>query len=96
MDTIKRIELIVPSVEVNEVIKRFKKVDIIKYSLIHHVVGRGDKGEVLEDLDDQSGNTYILATCMSGQEDKLFWELQPILQRFGGTYLVSDAVCYRC
>ncbi len=96
MDTIKRIEMIVPSIEVNAVIKRLKKVGVVKYSLIHHVVGRGEMGETVEDWDDHSGNTYILTTCQAGKEDEIFWELQPILRKFGGMCLVSDAVCYRC
>jgi hypothetical protein len=96
MDIVKRIEIIVPSIEVNAVLKRFAKVGVVKYNLINHVVGRSETGEVVEDWDDQSGNTYILTTCKAGEEDKLFWELQPILQKFGGLCLVSDAVCYRC
>jgi hypothetical protein len=96
MDTIKRIELVVPTIEVNEILKRLEKMGVTKYSIIRHVVGRGASGASLDDLDDQLSSTYILTTCQSGQEDGIFWELQPVLKKFGGMCLVSDAVCYKC
>ena len=96
MDTVKRIELVVPAIEANEVIKRLEHMGIVKYSIIRHVTGRGEFGLSTDDVDDQLTNTYILTTCMAGQEEGIFWELQPILQRFGGICLVSDAVCYKC
>lgn len=96
MDTIKRIEIVVPAIELKPVVKRLEKVGIIKYSIIRHVIGKGEFGESSDDLDDQLSSVYILTTCLAGQEDSLFLELQPILQKFGGVFLVSDAVCYRC
>ena len=96
MDTIKRIEIVVPAIELKPVIKRLEKLGIEKYSIIRHVIGRSEFGELTDDLDDQLSSVYILMTCLSGQEDGLFLELQPILQKFGGVFLVTDAVCYRC
>ena len=96
MDTIKRIELVVPTIELKPVIKRFKKLGIDKYSIIRHVIGRGEFGESSDDVDDQLTSVYILTTCLGGEEEALYLELQPILQKFGGVFLVSDAVCYRC
>jgi hypothetical protein len=96
MDTIKRIELVVPAIEVNEIIKRLENMGVTKYSIIRHVVGRGASGAYSDDVDNQLASTYILTTCMAGQENDIFWELQPILKKFGGMCLVSDAVCYKC
>jgi hypothetical protein len=96
MDTIKRIELVVPTIELKPVVKRLEKLGIHKYSIIRHVIGRGEFGESTDDLDDQLSNVYILTTCLAGQEDVLYLELQPILQKFGGVFLVTEAVCYRC
>jgi hypothetical protein len=96
MDTIKRIELVIPAIELKPVVKRLKKIGIDKYSIIRNVIGRGEFGESTDDLDDQLSSVYILTTCSAGQEDVLYLELQPILQKFGGVFLVTDAVCYRC
>lgn len=96
MDTIKRIELVVPAIEVNEIVKRLEKMGVAKYSIIRHVVGRGGSGAYSDDVDDQLTSTYILTTCKAGEENDIFWELQPILKKFGGMCLVSDAVCYKC
>lgn len=96
MDTIKRIEIIVPAIELKPVVKRLEKLGITKYNIIRQVIGRGEFGESSDDLDAQLSSVYILTTCLGGQEDAVFLELQPILQKFGGVFLVSDAVCYRC
>lgn len=96
MDTIKRIELVVPAIELKPVVKRLKKIGIDKYSIIRNVIGRGKFGESTDDLDDQLSSVYILTTCRAGQEQELYLELQPILQKFGGVFLVTDAVCYQC
>ncbi|MDF0556631.1 transcriptional regulator [Kamptonema sp. UHCC 0994] len=96
MDTIKRIEIVVPAIELKPVVKRLEKLGIIKYNIIRQVIGRGEFGESSDDLDAQLSSVYILTTCLGGQEDSVFLELQPILQKYGGVFLVSDAVCYRC
>ncbi|HLO52451.1 MAG TPA: transcriptional regulator [Kamptonema sp.] len=96
MDTIKRVEIVIPAIELKPVVKRLEKLGIVKYNIIRHVIGRGEFGESTDDLDDQLSSVYLLTTCLSGQEDLLYLELQPILQKFGGMFLVSDAVCYRC
>lgn len=96
MDTIKRLEIIVPAIELKPVLQRLEKMGINKYNIIRHVIGRGEFGESSDDLDDRLSNVYILTTCLAGQEDTLFLELQPIMEKFGGMFLVSDAVGYRC
>jgi hypothetical protein len=96
MDTIKRIEIVIPAIELKPVVQRLEKIGIHKYSIIRHVIGHGEFGESSDDLDDRLSSVYILTTCLAGQEDALFLELQPILQKFGGMFLVSNAVCYRC
>ena len=96
MDTIKRIELVVPAIELKPVLKRLEKLGIVKYNIIRHVIGRGEFGESSDDLDAQLSSVYILTTCLAGEEEALFLELQPILKKFGGVFLVSEAVCYQC
>jgi hypothetical protein len=96
MDTIKRLEIIVPAIELKPVLKLIEKMGINKYSIIRHVIGRGEFGESSDDLDGQLSSVYILTTCSAGQEGPLFSELQPIMEKFGGMFLVSDAVGYRC
>ncbi|MCG9892560.1 MAG: hypothetical protein MH252_15995 [Thermosynechococcaceae cyanobacterium MS004] len=96
MDTIKRIELVIPAIELKPVLRRLEKVGMDKYSIIRDVIGRGEFGESTDDLDGQLSSVYILTTCPAGEEETLYLELQPLLQKFGGVFLVSDAVCYRC
>lgn len=95
MNTIKRIEIIIPAIELKPVLKRLENKGVKKYSIIRHVVGRGEFGESTDDLDDQLSGVYILMTCAIGEEESLYLDLKPILEKFGGMFLVSDAVGYR-
>lgn len=95
VNTIKRVEIVIPAIELKPVLKRLEKFGIKKYSIIRNVVGRGEFGESTDDLDDQLSSVYILMTCLIGEEEPLYLELQPILEKFGGMFLVSDTVGYR-
>lgn len=93
--TIKRIEIVIPAIELKPVLRRLEQSGVKKYSVIRHVVGRGEFGESTDDLDDQLSSVYILVTCLVGEEEPIYLELKPILEKFGGMFLVSDAVGYR-
>ncbi len=94
MKSIKRIEIITSSVELNTVLATLRRLEISGYSIIRGVSGSGDRGITTCDLDvDGVCNDYVLALCEAAQEDALMTAIQPILDRYGGVCISTDATC---
>lgn len=92
MERGKRIEIVTNALEMRQVITLLAGHDIVAYTLVPGVVGRGEQGlQAGDDLTDASRNSYLLTTCRLDQLDRLVDALRRILRRFGGIYLVSDA-----
>jgi nitrogen regulatory protein PII len=89
---VKRVEIVVDSVELNKVIQLLEAAQVKGYTAIKDVIGRGQSG--LRDNDDPTGamsNVYVLVACGEDQLTQVVENLRPLLQRFGGICLVSDA-----
>jgi PII-like signaling protein len=62
------------------------------WTLLRGASGSGERGERLGDeITGISNNHLILSTCPPAKLDSLLADLRPVLQRFGGMCLVSDA-----
>lgn len=89
---VKRVEIIVSSLELKAVLAHFEEIGVTGYSIIRNVIGKGDRGRVDEEEElGLLGNDYLLASCSAEQAAMLQRMLLPILQRYGGICLVSDA-----
>jgi len=92
MKTVKRIEIITTSVELRKVLETLDKLHVAGYSIIRNVSGMGDRGSTSCDTDiDGTCNDYVLAICDETQEILVLAEMRPILQRYGGVCISSDA-----
>lgn len=90
MKPMKRIEVILPRGEADDLIDALDEASVSGYTLIPSVAGRGDRGRttpVLGNLD----NSYLLVACEAGQLRAVVESIRPFLRRFGGICLVSDA-----
>ncbi len=89
---IKRLEIITSSVELKKVLETLEKLGVQGYSIIRGVSGKDDRGITTCDLDvDGVCNDYILAICNPEQEASVLNAMHPILTRYGGVCISSDA-----
>jgi nitrogen regulatory protein PII len=93
MQPVKRIEIVVDSIELEKVIKILKDLEVSGYTIIKDVIGSGDRGlragnEVMTDV---FKNSYVLTACPEDKLMKVVEAIRPVLKRFGGICLVSDA-----
>ncbi|BBD61905.1 nitrogen regulatory protein P-II [Nostoc sp. HK-01] len=92
MEAIKKIEIVTNSLEITKVIEILEKVGVSGYTVIEDVTGKGDRGKVFNDLETHVlTNGYVISVCTHEQEQKLVTAIEPILKKFGGVCIVSDA-----
>lgn len=93
MNPVKRIEIIIDSIGVNELVGALKKQGANGYTIIPDVSGMGDRGPRMGDeLTDVFKNTYLIVACPEDQANRLIEAIRPYLKKFGGMCLVSDAM----
>lgn len=90
MKPMKRIEVILPQGEADELIRALEDKGVSAYTLIPSVSGRGDRGSTLHALG-QLDNSYLLVACDEANLHTLVEAIRPFLRRFGGICLVTDA-----
>lgn len=92
MRPVKRLEIVVETVELQKVVQLLVQVPVTSYTVVKDVVGCAERCmRDGDDLTDVITNVYVMAVCNADQVFDLVEGLRPILQRFGGTCLVSDA-----
>lgn len=92
MKPVKRIEIIIDSLDLKSCLDELESMGISGYTVIRDVVGSGDRGARSGDLlNDSMNNSYILIACELDQVEKITTLLRPKLQRYGGVCLISDA-----
>ncbi|MFM7365919.1 MAG: P-II family nitrogen regulator [Cuspidothrix sp.] len=92
MQNVKRIEIITNSLELQKVLKILDNVGISGYTIIEDVIGKGHRGKAIDDLEGHAlTNGYILTICSQEQEDQVLENIRPVLKKYGGVCIVSDA-----
>jgi nitrogen regulatory protein PII len=92
MRPVKRIEIVIDSLELAHLLKALEQAGVSGYTVIRDVAGTGDRGARAGDqLSDVLKNSYVITTCSEEQLQALVDEIRPSLKRFGGICLVSDA-----
>lgn len=92
MKDTKRIECVIDSVHVPLVIDALRSAGVNGYTVVRGASGWGDRGA--RQADGISGvfeNCVVLCACNASLLDAAVEKLQPILKRYGGVALVSDA-----
>jgi len=92
MQTIKRVEIVTDSLEMQEVIEMLESIGITGYTLIKDVLGKGERG--IQSGDELTGvfkNSLLLVACAAGEVPGLVEAIRPMLKKRGGICLVSDA-----
>jgi len=92
MRPVKRVEIVVDSVELPRVLRLMEARGLSGYSVIGGVTGKGERGvRSGDDLTDVFRNSYVLAACTEEELPALVEAVRPVLKRYGGICLVSDA-----
>lgn len=92
MHLVKRIEIIVNSVELGKILDGLKKGGVSGHIVIRNVAGHGLRGGS-EDLDmTMLDNVYIIAFCPPEKIKPAVEIIRPILNKFGGSCYISDAM----
>ncbi len=92
MHPVKRIEIIANSVELGKILDGLKQADVSGHLVIRNVAGHGIRGNS-EDLEmTMLDNVYVIAFCPPETLKRAVEIIRPILNKFGGTCYISDAI----
>lgn len=92
MIDVKRIELVVEAIEKEQVIAYLNSIEIRSFTIYHHVGGCGERGMRDEGVfGEKFENVTFVIACAETQLPSVMEILRPILKRYGGMCLVSDA-----
>jgi len=92
MIPIKRVEIVVDAIEVENLTRAMDRVGVSGYTVIRNVTGSGGRGVRRgDDLTDVFANRLVIVACEDEKLQQLVEEIRPILKRSGGVCLVSDA-----
>ena len=93
MESVKRVEIIAHSVELGRILDGLDKAGVPGYSVIRDVARKStrdhvSRGSSMTALD----NIYVLAFCSPAQVSAVAENIRPVLNKFGGSCFISDAV----
>ncbi|MCM1981660.1 P-II family nitrogen regulator [Lyngbya confervoides] len=92
MHEVKRIEIIANSFELGKLLAALEKSGVHNYAVIRNVAGKQFHAGN-EDLDmTMLDNVYILAFCTPDLLRQVVEAIRPLLNKFGGTCHVTDAL----
>lgn len=93
MDSVKRVEIIAHSVELSKILDGLDKAGVAGYSVIRDVAGKSTRDHVSRDSSMTAlDNIYVLAFCSPDQVSAVAQNIRPVLNKFGGSCFISDAV----
>lgn len=92
MQPVKRIEIVVDSPEIPELLSVLRAQGIRGYTLFTHLRGSGDRGDRLDDEPNGgNGNSCLVIAARPDAVAGIIEAIRPILRRRGGMCLISDA-----
>lgn len=92
MMPVKRIEIIIDSLELPDVLEKLEAAGVSGYTVIKDATGKGERGtRGGGELSGTFINSYVMTACPPEQVSAIVESLRPILKRFGGVCLISDA-----
>ncbi|NWF49008.1 MAG: transcriptional regulator [Ignavibacteriaceae bacterium] len=92
MKSVKKLEIVTVSVELPRILERFEKRGVEGYTIIREVTGKGKRGlQDGDELTDVFKNSYLMIACPEEQVNEIIEIVRPIIKKYGGICLVSDA-----
>ena len=89
----KRLDLIIPELELERVRRALRQAGVPGYSVMRHVTGYGAAGVVSEGLEVSGAgtNAHVIVFCEAALLEALRPALRPLLGTYGGVAFVGDA-----
>lgn len=91
MKPVKRIEIVIEEIELENVIRELDRIGVVGYTIVPRAGGRGERGVRYETVQGL-GNVLLTVACDDAQATRVIEAVRPILRRYGGVCLVSDAM----
>lgn len=89
---VKKIEIIIDYLDLPKVVTKLRELGIKGYTVIRDASGTGDRGDRAGDgFSGEFNNSLILIACSEEDAKRVIELIRPMLKRFGGVCLVSDA-----
>lgn len=93
MKSVKKVEIIIDAQVIPRILEQLANLGVGGYSVIKEVSGRGDRGTRTGDsLSGAFDNSYVMVACSEEEARRIVEMVRPILKRYGGVCLVSDAM----
>jgi nitrogen regulatory protein PII len=94
MQAIKKVEIIIEHRELADLLAVLKIEALAAgYTVIKEAYGAGERGNMAGDgLSGAFTNSYLLIACSEDEANRIVEIVRPILKRYGGVCLVSDAM----
>ncbi len=92
MKTVKRLEIVIDSIHSEEIFEVLDQHGIKQYNRIKEIWGKGDQWDGSDGfLSEAFHQEYILAVCPLETIDTLTEALKPLITRYNGLLLLTDA-----
>ncbi|HBR74149.1 MAG TPA: transcriptional regulator [Cyanobacteria bacterium UBA11159] len=93
MQAVKRIEIMANYVELGKILEGLDKAGVPGHTVIRDVAGKGTRGTITDDLAmTMLDNVYVIAFFPPEKLTKVIEVMRQILNKFGGTCFISDAM----
>jgi nitrogen regulatory protein PII len=91
MEAMKKLEIVVDSIELRRVTKALDGLGVSGYTIIREVEGKGGRGvQSGDELSDVFRNSYVMTVCEPERVDAIVATIRPMLKKRGGLCVVSD------
>jgi hypothetical protein len=92
MKSIERIEVVIDALHAPTVVEVLERHGLKGWTQLRVAAGSGERGVRRDDeLSGASTNSLLISTCPSDRLDALAEDLRPLLRRYGGVCLVTQA-----
>ncbi len=92
MQQIKRVEIIISTLELESVLSMLEEAKVSGYSVVKRVIGKGSRGiQDGEGLSDAFMNCMVLVGCTDQELNRFKEPIRDLLSETGGICFVSDA-----
>jgi nitrogen regulatory protein PII len=93
MTSMKKLEIVIDSMELSAVTAVLDKVGVPGYTVIDKVTGRGTRGgRGADDLAGPPRSGYVFTACLEAQARAVAEAVRPLLRQSGGACLVTDCL----
>lgn len=91
MEALKKVEIVISTLDANEVIELFEKYGHRPYTRIEDIKGRGERGEQDgQGLAKAFSNDILIFVVTERFFEKIKEEMREVMQEYGGLCLVSN------